>query len=49
MKLQKLIAVALSTCIVMGSQAAETKIDAVAAVVNNSVVLESEEMKWLPG
>ena len=42
MKLQKLIAVALSTCIVMGSQAAETKIDAVAAVVNNSVVLESE-------
>jgi peptidyl-prolyl cis-trans isomerase SurA len=42
MKLQKLIAVALSTCIVMGSQAAETKVDAVAAIVNNAVVLESE-------
>ena len=42
MKLQKLFSVALTTCIMMSSQAAETKIDAVAAVVNNGVVLESE-------
>jgi peptidyl-prolyl cis-trans isomerase SurA len=44
MKLQKLFSVALTTCIMMSSQAAETKIDAVAAVVNNGVVLESEVM-----
>lgn len=42
MKLQKLFSAALATCIVMSSQAAETKVDAVAAVVNNGVVLESE-------
>ena len=42
MKLQKLIAVAVTTCIVLSAQAAETKVDAVAAVVNNGVVLESE-------
>ena len=42
MKLQKLIAVAVTTCFMFGVQAAETKVDAVAAVVNNGVVLESE-------
>lgn len=42
MKLQKLIAVAVTTCFVLSTQAAETKVDAVAAVVNNGVVLESE-------
>jgi peptidyl-prolyl cis-trans isomerase SurA len=42
MKLQKLIAVAVTTCLVLSAQAAEIKVDAVAAVVNNGVVLESE-------
>ncbi len=42
MKLQKLIAVAVTTCFMLSSQAAETKVDAVAAIVNNGVVLESE-------
>lgn len=42
MKLQTLFSVVLTSCVMMNLQAAETKIDAVAAVVNNGVVLESE-------
>lgn len=42
MKLQKLFSVALTSCLLWNVQAAETKVDAVAAIVNNGVVLESE-------
>ncbi len=42
MKLTQLIAATLTTCVMLNSQAAETKVDAVAAIVNNSVVLETE-------
>lgn len=47
MKLQKLIAVAVTTCFMLSSQAAETKIDAVAAIVNNGVVLDSEVVEMV--
>ncbi len=42
MKLTQLIAATLTTCVMLNVQAVETKVDAVAAIVNNSVVLESE-------
>lgn len=42
MKLQKFFSVALTSCLLWNVQAAETKVDAVAAIVNNGVVLESE-------
>ena len=42
MKLTQLIAATLTTCVLFNVQAAETKVDAVAAIVNNNVVLESE-------
>lgn len=42
MKLTQLIAATLTTCVMLNCQAAETKVDAVAAIVNNSVVLETE-------
>lgn len=42
MKLTQLIAAVLTTCVICHSQAAETKVDAIAAIVNNGVVLESE-------
>ncbi len=42
MKLTQLIAATLTTCVMLNCQAVETKVDAVAAIVNNSVVLESE-------
>ncbi len=42
MKLTQLIAATLTTCVMLNCQAVETKVDAVAAIVNNSVVLETE-------
>ena len=42
MKLTQLIAATLTTCFMLNGHAAETKVDAVAAIVNNSVVLETE-------
>lgn len=42
MKLTQLIAATLTTCVMLNCHAAETKVDAVAAIVNNSVVLETE-------
>jgi len=42
MKLKQIFAAALTSCVLLQAQAAETKVDAIAAVVNNGVVLESE-------
>ena len=42
MKLTQIFAAAFTSCVLLQAQAAETKVDAVAAVVNNTVVLESE-------
>lgn len=42
MKLTQIFAAAFTSCLLLQAQAAETKVDAVAAVVNNTVVLESE-------